>query len=140
MEDTWYDSAEQSYVIKSPPWTIWWFRILWIFSVENIDRLGDFMLQTSENSQLCIDSQYSSQQLTFAWSLKHQISQPIYIFNRVKVFHLDRLKKGTWLHCFGHSGCPFFYVCPSQPRTSNYWSCVHCDPLLCFDWKKWVFF
>ena len=31
------------------------------FSVENIARLGGFMFQTSDNSQLCIDSQYSSQ-------------------------------------------------------------------------------
>ena len=51
----------QSYEIKSPPWTILWFRILEIFSVENIGRLGVFMFQTSDNSQLCIDSQYSSQ-------------------------------------------------------------------------------
>ena len=36
-----------------------------IFSVENIYRLGDFMFQTSDNSQLCIDSQCYSQQLTF---------------------------------------------------------------------------
>ena len=33
----------QSYEIKSPPWTILWFRILGIFSVENIARLGAFM-------------------------------------------------------------------------------------------------
>jgi hypothetical protein len=39
--------------------------MLGIFSVENIDKLGDFMFQTSDNSQLCIDSQHSSQQLTF---------------------------------------------------------------------------
>ena len=38
----WY----QSYEIKSPPLTILWFRILRIFSVENIDRLGVFMFQT----------------------------------------------------------------------------------------------
>ena len=49
----------QSYEIKSPPWTIMWFRILGISSVENIARLGVFMFQTSDNSQL--DSQYSSQ-------------------------------------------------------------------------------
>ena len=54
----------QSYEIKSPPWTILWFRILGIFFVENIARLGVFMFQTSDNSQLCIDSQYSSQKLT----------------------------------------------------------------------------
>ena len=47
-----------------------------------------------------IDSQYSSQQLTFVWSLKHHISQPFNIFNR-RVLHLDRLKEGTWLHSFG---------------------------------------
>ena len=40
---------------------ILWFRILVIFSVENIAKLGVFMFQTSGNSQLCIDSQYSSQ-------------------------------------------------------------------------------
>ena len=51
----------QSYEIKSPPWTILWFRILVIFSVENKARLGVFMFQTSDNSQLWIDSQYSSQ-------------------------------------------------------------------------------
>ena len=51
----------QSYEIKSPPWTILGFRILGIFSVENIYRLGVFMFQTWDNSQLCIDSQYSSQ-------------------------------------------------------------------------------
>ena len=35
----------QSYEIKSPPWTILWFRILGIFSVENIKRCV-FMFQT----------------------------------------------------------------------------------------------
>ena len=54
-------TLNQSYEIKSPPWTIWWFRILGIFSVEIIDRLGAMMFQTSDNSQLFIDSQYSSQ-------------------------------------------------------------------------------
>ena len=42
----------QSYVIKSAPWTILWFRILGIFSVENIKRLCVFMFQTCSNSQL----------------------------------------------------------------------------------------
>ena len=36
----------QNYEIKSPPWTILWFRILGIFSVENIKRLCVFMFQT----------------------------------------------------------------------------------------------
>ena len=72
---------DQSYEIKSPPWTILWFRILKIFSVGNIDRLGVFMFQTWDNSQLCIDSQYSSQKLTIVWSLKHRNTQPICIFS-----------------------------------------------------------
>ena len=46
----------QSYEIKSRPWTILWFRILGIFSVENIDRLCVLMFQTWDNSQLLIDS------------------------------------------------------------------------------------
>ena len=58
------------------------------------------MFQTWDNSQLCIDSQYSSQMLTIVWSLKHQNTQPIYIFNWVRVLHLDSLKEGTWLHSF----------------------------------------
>ena len=90
----------QSYEIKSPPLTILCFRILGIFSVKNIARSDVFMFQTSDNSQFCIDSQYSSQKLTIVWSLKHQKTQPIYIFNRVRVLHLDRFKEGTWLHSF----------------------------------------
>ena len=85
------------YEIESPPCTIWWFRILGIFSVENIDAV---MFQTSDNSQLCIDSQYSSQQLTIVWSLIHHSTQPILLFSRARVLHLDRLKEGTWLHSF----------------------------------------
>ena len=50
-----------SYEIKSPRYTILWFRILGIFSVENIKRSCVFMFQTWDNSQLCTDSQYSSQ-------------------------------------------------------------------------------
>ena len=42
----------QSYVIKSAPWTILWFRIFGIFSVEYIKRLCVFMFQTCFNSQL----------------------------------------------------------------------------------------
>ena len=42
----------QSYEIKSPPRTILWFRILGIFSVENIKWLCVFMFQTWDNSQL----------------------------------------------------------------------------------------
>jgi hypothetical protein len=49
-------SLYQSYEIKSTPLNFLWFRILEIFSVENIARLGAFMFQTSDNSQFCIDS------------------------------------------------------------------------------------
>ena len=54
-------SYYQTYEIKSSPWTIFWFRILGISSVENIDRLSVFMFQTWDNSQFYIDSEYSSQ-------------------------------------------------------------------------------
>ena len=37
---------KQSYEIKSPPWNILWFRIVKVFSVENIKRLCVFMFQT----------------------------------------------------------------------------------------------
>ena len=50
--------------------------------VENIDRLGDLMFQTSDKSQLLRRVLWINAQLTIVWSLKHKISQPIYIFNR----------------------------------------------------------
>jgi hypothetical protein len=40
------NSTLHSYEIKSPSWTILWFRSLGIFLVENIDRLGVCMFQT----------------------------------------------------------------------------------------------
>ena len=58
------------------------------------------MFQTLDNCQLCIDSQHSSQQLTIVWSWIHHSTQPILIFSRIKVLHLDRLKEGTWLYSF----------------------------------------
>ena len=75
-------SLLQSYEIKSPPWTILWFRILGIFSVEYIKRLRAFMFKSCSNSLLCTDSQYSSQQLTIGATFKHKCTQPLYIFNR----------------------------------------------------------
>ena len=89
-----------SYEIKSPPWTILWFRILGISSVESIMSLCVFMFQTWDNSQLLRRVLWISAELTIVWSLKHKNTQPLYIFNRVKVLHLDRLKEGTWLHSF----------------------------------------
>ena len=50
--------------------------------VENIDRLGDLMFQTSDKSQLLRRVLWINAQLTIVWSLKHKISQPIYIFSR----------------------------------------------------------
>ena len=46
----------QSYEIRSSPWTLLWFRILGIFIVENIDRLGVFIFQTWDNDSfhLCL--------------------------------------------------------------------------------------
>ena len=93
---------EQSYVIKSAPWTILWFRILGIFSVENIKRLCVFMFQTCSNSQLLRRVLWISAEQTIGASLKHKNTQPLYMFNRVRVLHLNRLKERTWLHSFAY--------------------------------------
>ena len=53
------------------------------FSVENA-----IMFQTSDNSQ------------TIVLGLIHHSVQPILIFFRVRVLHLDRRKEGTWFHSF----------------------------------------
>ena len=90
----------QSYEIKSPLWTILWFRFLGIFSVENLKRLCVFMFQTWDNSQLLRRVMWISAEQTIGASLKHKNTQPLYIFNRVRVLHLNRLKEGTWLHSF----------------------------------------
>ena len=47
-----YYCGIQSYIIKSAPWTILWFTILGIFSVEYIKRLCVFMFETCSNNQL----------------------------------------------------------------------------------------
>ena len=79
MRNSWWG---QSYEIKSPPWTILWFRTLGIFSVENIKRLCVFMFQTWDNSQLLRRVLWISAELTIVSSLKHKNTQLIGIFNR----------------------------------------------------------
>ena len=78
----WRFYLEQSYEIKSPPWTILWFRILGIFSVENIKRLCVFKFQTYSNSQLLKTVLWISAEQTIGLSLKHKNPQPLNIFNR----------------------------------------------------------
>ena len=70
---------KQSYDIKSPPL---WFKILGIFSAENIKRLCVFMFQTWDSSQLLRRVLWISAELTIVSSLKHKNTQPLYIFNR----------------------------------------------------------
>ena len=72
----------QSYVIKSAPWTILGFRILGIFSVENIKRCV-LMFQTCSNSQLLRRVVWISAEQTIGASLKHKNTQPLYIFNSI---------------------------------------------------------
>ena len=103
----------QSYVIKFAPWTILWFRILRIFSVENIKRLCVFMFQTCSNSQLLRRVLWISAEQTIGASLKHKNTQPLYMFNRVRVLHLNRLKERTWLHSFA----------PGSDRPALLWEC-----------------
>ena len=61
------------------------------------------MYQTLDISQLLRRVLWINAQLTIVWSLKHHSTQPIYIFSRLRVLHLDRLKEGTWLHSFVHT-------------------------------------
>ena len=72
------------------------------------------MFQTSDNSQLLRRVLWISAELTIVSSLKHKNTQPLCIFNRVRVLHLDRLKEGTWLHSFAVFNrlvfVPFFFL------------------------------
>ena len=52
------------------------------YPVENIDRLGVLMFQTSDNSQLLRRVLWINAELTIVSGLKHKNIQPIYIFNR----------------------------------------------------------
>ena len=58
------------------------------------------MFQTWNNIQLLRRVLWISAELTIVSSLKHKNTQPLYIFNRVRVLHLNRLKERTWLHSF----------------------------------------
>ena len=82
------------------------------YPIENIDRSGDLMLQTSDNSQLLRRVLWISAELTIISSLKHKNTQPLYIFNKVRFLHLDRLKEGTWLHSFEKCDTQLFSGCP----------------------------
>ena len=65
-----YDvSSNQSYEIKSPLWTIWWFRILGIVSVENIDswEILCFKLQTIVSCALIHSTLLNSWLLSEVW-------------------------------------------------------------------------
>ena len=50
------------------------------YPVENIDRLGVLMFQTSDNNQLLKRVLWINADLTIVSSLKHQNTQPIFIF------------------------------------------------------------
>jgi len=52
------------------------------YPVENIDRLGVLVFQTSDNSQLLRRVLWINAEQTIVWSLKHKNAQPSYIFNR----------------------------------------------------------
>ena len=52
------------------------------YPVENIDRLGVLMFQTSDNSQLLRRVLWINSEMTIVWSLKHRNTQPSYIFIR----------------------------------------------------------
>ena len=90
----------QSYEIKSPPWTIWWFRILGIslLKIKIGWVLWCFKLQTIVSCALIYSTLLSSWLLSEVWYII--ATQPILIFFRARVLHLDRLKEWTWLYSF----------------------------------------
>ena len=82
VSKVWMICIAQSYVIKSAPWTILWFRILGIFSGEYIKRLCVFMFKSCSNSKLLRRVLWISAEQTIGASLKHKNTQPLFIFNR----------------------------------------------------------
>ena len=76
------------------------------------------MFQTSDKSQLLRRVLWISAELTIVSSLKHKNTQHLYIFNRVRVIHLDRLKEGTWLHSFEQVQYKQMYVLRVSPDHS----------------------
>ena len=68
------------------------------------------MFQTCSNSQLLRRVLWISAEQTIGASLKHNNAQPLYIFNRVRVLHLNRLKERTWLHSFEISKYVFISI------------------------------
>ena len=84
-------SLDNFVVQNSGDFLYWKYRyVVWVF------LFLCFKLETKVSSALIHSTLLSS------WLLsEQQNTQPIYIFNRVRVLHLDRLKEGTWLHSFG---------------------------------------
>ena len=111
----------QSYVIKSAPWIILWFRIFGIFSVEHIKRLCVFMFKTCSNSQLLSRGLWLSAEQAIGASLNHKNTQPLYMFNKVRVLHLNSLKERTWLHSFGFTHNMFFVAMSWFNDKWTYW-------------------
>ena len=66
------------------------------------------MFKSCSNSQLLRRVLWISAEQTIGASLKHKNTQPLYMFNRVRVLHLNRLKERTWLHSFGTDKNTFF--------------------------------
>ena len=92
------------------------------YPVENIDRLGVLMLQTSNNSQLLRRVLWISAEQTIGASLKHKNTQPLYMFNRVRVLHLNRLKERTWLHSFANN---YIHSCNRREVQLYYRTALH---------------
>ena len=73
------------------------------------------MFQTCSNSQLLRRVLWINAEQTIGASLKNKNTQPLYIFKRVRVLHLNRLKEWTWLHSFANW----------SPSVINSWSINH---------------
>ena len=45
--------------------------------------------------------------LLLIWTFQHHNTQPVLIFSRVRITHLERLEEGTWFHTFDKFKCDF---------------------------------
>ena len=69
--------------------------------------------------------------------MNHQNNQPISIFNRVSVLHLDRLEEGTWLHSFGKSRWYAMHGWSWVLKFDELNNSSDCKKCFVHQWNKW---
>ena len=60
--------------------------------------------------------------LLLIWTFQHHNTQPVLIFSRVRIIHLERLEEGTWFHSFD-------LISTKMRRLHNYYVRNNFNPL-----------